>query len=170
MKVYKFIRYEKIFPRLYNCEKQRIGKVLSKSCLIEHIGSTAVPGLPGKGIIDIMISCPKNNIKKVRDDLKKEGYVEGKSSDKGRIFLKREAKIKGKIRRFHVHIITKNNLIWNNSIRFRNYLIKNSNVSKKYAELKKKATISCNNDGKVYRKLKDKFIKTHLKKAIKRHI
>ena len=158
MKVYKFRKYEKIFPSLYNNEKKRISRVIPKNSLIEHIGSTAVSGLPGKGIIDIMISCSKNNINKIRDNLEKKGYEKGTSSDKNRVFLKREAKIKGKSRRFHIHITSLHHPIWKNAINFRDYLIKNS-------ELKKRAVINCHNDGEVYKKLKNKFIENHLKKA-----
>lgn len=167
MKIYKFVRYEKIYPVLYKNEKKRIAKVLSKSCLIEHIGSTAVCELPGKGIIDIMISCPKKEIQKIKNKLTKKGYEEKPSSDKGRVFLKKESRIKGKLRRFHVHITSLNHVIWKNAVSFRNYLIKHPKIAKQYAQLKKKAVIRCKNDGYVYMKLKTKFIKHHIKRAIK---
>ena len=167
MKVYKFRKYEKGFANLYNNEKKRISKAIFKNSLIEHIGSTAVQELPGKGIIDIMISCPKKNISKIKANLEKKAYKEGTSSDKNRIFLKREAKIKGRMRRFHVHITSLNNPIWNNAISFRDYLIKNPKVSQKYAELKKKAIVNCNNNGEVYRRLKTNFIEQCIKNANK---
>jgi GrpB-like predicted nucleotidyltransferase (UPF0157 family) len=168
MKVYRFRKYEKEFPGLYSNEKKRISRIIPKNSLIEHVGSTAVPGLHGKGIIDIMISCPKKSINKVKGNLEKKGYRKGRSSDKDRIFLKRDAKIKGKARRFHMHIVPLNHSIHRNAIGFRNHLIKNPEVSKEYSELKKKAVIKCNNDGEIYRKLKNRFIRNCIKKAIKK--
>lgn len=165
MKVYKFRKYEKIFPILYSNEKKRISKAVHENSLIEHVGSTAVPGLHGKGIIDIMISCPKNSISKIKGNLIKKGYREGKSSDKGRVFLKRDARIKGKARRFHIHIVPLNHKLHSKAICFRNYLIKNPKASEEYSELKRKAIMKCGDDGEVYRKLKTKFIKRCIKKA-----
>lgn len=165
MKVYKFRKYEEVFPRLYNNEKKRLIKVLPKSSLIEHTGSTAVPELHGKGIIDIMISCPKNSMDKVKENLEKKGYCEGNSSDKDRVFLKRDARINGKTRRFHAHIVPLNHRLWKDALNFRDYLIEHPKVSKEYSELKKKAVIACNNRGEVYRRMKNKFIKRCIKKA-----
>ena len=165
MKVYKFRKYEKIFPVLYINEKKRITKAVQKNSLIEHVGSTAVPGLHGKGIIDIMISSPKGSINKIRDNLVKKGYREGKSSDKGRVFLKRDARIKEKSRRFHIHIVPINSKLHSDAILFRNYLIKNPKASREYSELKRKAIAKCGDDGEVYKKLKTTFIKNCIKKA-----
>lgn len=167
MSIYKFKKYEKIFPVLYDNERKRISKILSKKCLVEHIGSTAVCKLGGKGVIDIMISCPKNEITKVKNKLIDMGYEQKYSSEKNRIFLRRETKIKGKQRRFHAHITPLNHIIWKRAISFKNYLAKHPKIARKYAELKKKAIIKCNNDGKVYIKLKSKFIKHHTKKSMK---
>ena len=167
MKVYKFRKYEEVFPLLYNNEKKRIGKIISKSTLIEHIGSTAVSGLPGKGIIDIMISCPKKEMTKVKNKLLKKRYTAGTSSDEDRIFLKREAKIGGKVRRFHIHITPKGHRLWIGAVSFKNYLIKNPKIAKQYAILKKKAINQCKQDGEHYRKLKEKFINYYTRKAKK---
>lgn len=167
IKVYKFRRYDSIFPQLYHNERKRIGEIITANVLIEHIGSSAVVNLPGKGIIDIMIACPKKEMKKIQDKLEKKGYEVGSSSDKGRIFLKREAKINGKFRRFHIHITSLHHDLWKKAICFRDYLRKNPVISKKYGDLKKKAIIKCNNEGEIYRKLKNKFIEIHTKKALK---
>lgn len=48
-------RYSKKFPIKYEEEKARLAKEGVAYEDIHHIGSTSVPGLPGKGIIDILI-------------------------------------------------------------------------------------------------------------------
>ncbi len=166
MNPYEFRKYEEIFPALYKNEERRVKKVIPKNSIIEHIGSTAVPGLPGKGIIDLMVSCPKTGFKKIKKALETLGYEEG-SFDENRLFLRRDARAKGVVRRFHVHVISTDNLLWHDALSFRNYLIKNPSIANEYAELKKKAVIDCNNDGKIYRSLKDAFINKHLAKARK---
>ena len=164
MNPYEFRKYDEVFPLLYKNEERRIKKVIPKSSIIEHIGSTAVPRLQGKGIIDLMVSCPKKGIKKIKKSLETLGYEVG-SVDENRLFLRRDAKVKGAVRRFHVHVISSDNSLWSDALNFRDYLIKNPNIANEYAELKKKAVIDCNNDGKIYRALKEVFINKHLAKA-----
>ncbi len=164
MKIYKFRKYDKSFPTLFNHEKKMIENVILKNSQIEHVGSTSVPKMRGKGVIDLIIYSPKNKTIEIKSDLEKLGYEEG-SVDKDRIFLKREYKIKNKTRRFHTHIIS-NKKLWNSAIVFRNFLINNKKVFDRYEKLKEKAIIACNNDGKIYRKLKNGFIKKQIKIAL----
>src|SRR3989344_2814880 len=58
---YKFEKYNPIYKILFQKEKAKLIKIFPKS-QIEHVGSTSVPDLGGKGIIDIAISAPKNQI------------------------------------------------------------------------------------------------------------
>ena len=46
---YPFIFYKSEYPKLFEAEKERIQEVLGKQIVIEHVGSTAVPGLGGSG-------------------------------------------------------------------------------------------------------------------------
>jgi len=47
--------YNPLWPRIYEEEKQVIGISVGQRLLcIEHIGSSSVPGLSGKNIIDIL--------------------------------------------------------------------------------------------------------------------
>lgn len=167
MRVYKFRKYEKIYPILYLLEEKRIKKYLTKKHLIAHIGSSAVIGLAGKGIIDIMISCSRKDIPAVKKSILKVGYEQGSSSDKDRLFFKMEKRIKNKERRFHLHITPLNHLLWKKANAFRDYLQANKIIAKKYEILKKKAIKECNNEGKRYRELKNEFIAKHTAKALK---
>ena len=48
--------YDSDWPRLYEREEERIRSVLGEEVIrIEHVGSTSVPGLPAKPIIDIVL-------------------------------------------------------------------------------------------------------------------
>lgn len=167
MQVYHFRRYEKVFPKLYLLEEKKIRKRLpGMKYLITHIGSSAVPNLAGKGIIDIMISCPKTNLLEIKDIMVKYGYFEGRSNDKERIYLKREEKINGRGRRFHLHLVPFNHLLWKKANAFRDYLICNPKIAKEYEILKKKALNRCENNGDKYMKFKDKFVKKYTGKAL----
>ena len=74
MKKYVFRPYSEIFPELFQKEKDRITVQLKPLCIIEHIGSTAIVGLGGKGIIDIGIATNKEDMEIVSRHLQKLGY------------------------------------------------------------------------------------------------
>ncbi len=63
MKKYVFRQYDKEYPEFFQTEKKRLRAVLPSGALFEHIGSTSVPGLGGKGFIDILIGIPREKIK-----------------------------------------------------------------------------------------------------------
>ncbi len=49
------VEYDRAWPRMFEEEKARILTAAGRRIMaIEHIGSTAVPGLGGKPIIDIL--------------------------------------------------------------------------------------------------------------------
>lgn len=50
--------YDSNYPQVFQTVKELITQVISK-VVIEHIGSTAIPGIYAKRIIDILISWPR---------------------------------------------------------------------------------------------------------------
>ncbi|HEX5288783.1 MAG TPA: GrpB family protein, partial [Streptosporangiaceae bacterium] len=51
--------YDPAWPQLFEREAARIRSVLGdRAVLIEHAGSTSVPGLPAKPLIDIVLAVP----------------------------------------------------------------------------------------------------------------
>lgn len=51
----KILRYNPKYPKIFQQNKKELIKVLGDNVEIHHIGSTAVSGLGGKGIIDMGI-------------------------------------------------------------------------------------------------------------------
>jgi GrpB-like predicted nucleotidyltransferase (UPF0157 family) len=51
--------YDPEWPRLYEREEERIRAVLGNRVIrVEHVGSTSVPGLPAKPLIDVALEVP----------------------------------------------------------------------------------------------------------------
>ena len=49
------VEYDPTWPKLFELEAERIKQVLGYNCIeIHHIGSTSIPGLSAKPIIDIL--------------------------------------------------------------------------------------------------------------------
>lgn len=56
------VDYDSIWPRVYEAHRARLAKALDAAFVrIEHIGSTAVPGLATKAIVDIQLSITDPN-------------------------------------------------------------------------------------------------------------
>lgn len=72
MKKYVFRPYSPLFLELFLKEKSRIASNIP--AWIEQIGSTAVPGLGGKGVIDIGISVDQKNMDAISIQLQSIGY------------------------------------------------------------------------------------------------
>jgi GrpB-like predicted nucleotidyltransferase (UPF0157 family) len=69
--------YDPSWPRLYEREEARIKSVLGERVLrLEHVGSTSVPELPAKPIIDIVLEVPESADEAAYvPDLEAVGYV-----------------------------------------------------------------------------------------------
>lgn len=160
MKKYVFKPYNKIFPELFEKEKERISSQVSKILNIEHVGSTAVLNLGGKGIIDIAVAVKKQDMEAVCQELQGLGYeFRPNFSTPDRfyfvIFLPDPEE---ETRRYHVHLTYPENPEWKDFIGFRDYLRTHPIEAKEYGEIKKKAAIEANHDGTRYRKIKESMI------------
>jgi len=71
------VEYDPAWPTLYSREAQRIRAALGPRALqVEHIGSTSIPGLIAKPIIDILlVVADSSNEASYVPDLEKSGYV-----------------------------------------------------------------------------------------------
>jgi len=165
MNKYVFKPYNPLFPKLFELEKIKLKDHLGENVLIEHIGSTAVSGLGGKGIIDIMIGIPKGKISfpEMIKKLEKAGYEHREQADSfERIFFRidRLDEIE-KIRRYHIHVTYINSKDWKETVMFRDYLRNNSQAIEEYKKIKIGAIKQSGQDGKIYRELKQPFIEKY---------
>jgi GrpB-like predicted nucleotidyltransferase (UPF0157 family) len=169
MKKYAFKPHSKVFPRLFDKEKERITSHIKRELAIEHVGSTAVPHLGGKGIIDIAIAVDRKEMDFISKCLQELGYEFRPSfSTHDRFYFKADLPDPEEgVRRYHIHLTYPESQDWQDLIFFRDYLRSHHEEAKKYAELKEKAIIASNGDKEKYRMLKDPLIKKILAKIAK---
>lgn len=172
MKKYVFKPYSKIFPELFQKEKERISSNLKEALAIEHVGSTSIPGLGGKGIIDIAIAVSKANMDLASKKLQDLGYEYRPTfSTTDRFYFKISLPDpEEENRRYHIHLTNPENNEWKKLLSFRDYLRSHESVAKEYAEIKKKSAEEVNEDGALYRKKKAPFFAKILAKALKHKI
>lgn len=161
MKKYVFKPYSKIFPELFEKEKQRILANLNLPLTIEHIGSTAIPDLGGKGIIDIAIAISKMDMESVSTQLQSLGYeFRPTFSTPDRLyFIIYLPDPEEETRRYHIHLTYPENSEWKEFLGFRDYLRKHPRELKEYADLKHQAAFEADQEGERYRKIKEPMFK-----------
>jgi len=118
----------------YNREEGLIKQTLGDfSINIEHIGSTSIPGLSAKPIIDMMVLTESiEDIKKVVEPLEKIGYSYKPEMSSGeRIFLR-----KGEPVQYHLSISESKYPYWNRQILFRDYLRRHKESREEYQKIK----------------------------------
>lgn len=161
----KLVSYNPKLKGSFEREKKRLQKALGNLVIgIEHVGSTAIPGVSAKPIIDIAIvmksiKSPDRLIKL----LETVGYQYKQDDDvPGRLFFTKGPEEK---RTHYIHVIELGGKEWQNLILFRDYLLSHKQAILQYNELKNKLAKSYTLDRKAYTSGKDKFIKAILKKA-----
>jgi GrpB-like predicted nucleotidyltransferase (UPF0157 family) len=157
---YRFRRYDPIYKTFFRIEKKRLALAFSAEVKIEHVGSTAVSGLGGKGILDILIGTGDSGIDAAKEGLQSLGYeFRQEASTEKRLFFRRDYKYKHGTRRVHVHLTKLNGRDWKEMVSFRNYLLENKGAIAEYSRIKRHAVKVAKGDGKIYRKQKEEFIR-----------
>jgi GrpB-like predicted nucleotidyltransferase (UPF0157 family) len=169
----KLVPHNPKWAELFEEEKQLLIKTFGDTILaIEHIGSTAIPGIPAKPIIDINVGVESlDAARNMKEKFEKLGYehrpfVPGKTKDD----LKwQELYVKGPEARrtHHVHVTVLGNNYWKNDLLFRDFLRKNPERAKQYANLKEALAQKHADDRGTYTKSKEQFISETLEMAKK---
>jgi GrpB-like predicted nucleotidyltransferase (UPF0157 family) len=148
--------------KIFENEKLRLLKSLvGFGVQIEHIGSTAIPATIGKGIIDILVIC--NNEKDqlaIRFKLINIGYIQGELNKvpDGRLFFCNSKK-QTQLGDIHLHLVIKNNINNQVSLKFRDYMLKHPKEVKAYNNEKKRIAEENGNSRHEYAVHKGDFIK-----------
>lgn len=154
---YVYKPYSKLFPDLFQREKERIASTLVSALSIKHVGSTAIPGLGGKGIIDIAISVSKEEMEHASSILQKLGYEFRPtfSTPHRFYFIAYLTDPEEEGRRYHIHLTYPSSKEWKELIGFRDYLRTHPEAVEEYANVKKQAAKMANQNGEQYRKMKE---------------
>jgi GrpB-like predicted nucleotidyltransferase (UPF0157 family) len=121
----------------FDQETELLRSVLGKKALrIEHIGSTSIPGMAAKPIIDIMVAVASlvqsSEIILALDSI---DYVyRPVDTVPGRMFFRKESQ--PEIRTHHLNLTQEGSSFWKNQLRFRDYLRKNDQLASEYIQLK----------------------------------
>lgn len=165
--VVRLTPYDPTWVDAFLSEKRRIEGVFGNDVLgIEHIGSTAIPGMEAKSILDLMIAI--SSIEGEASDailrLEKLGYAlrRDNRSEQGHILF-----VKGseENRTHYLKLTTRNSAFWHECILFRDYLIQHPERAEEYRRLKRYLLERYGDDRARYTKEKESFIKEMIRIA-----
>jgi GrpB-like predicted nucleotidyltransferase (UPF0157 family) len=149
----------KSFYRTFVTKKNDLRKILGDSCVFEHVGSTSVPYVDGKGIIDILIGLDGYaNIDEAVNKLTKNGYFLGRNPRRKKNVFMSSVEGNTMLGDVHLHLVLKNSKDFNDFIKVRDFLRQNPKEAQKYSKLKYKIAEETNYDREKYKKQKSKYI------------
>lgn len=158
MREIKVVPYTSRWQKMYQEEAQNLKEILNPILIdLHHIGSTSVPGLAAKPVIDILaiVSCI-TEVEKYTSALVCTGYQAlGECGIEGRRFFTKG----GDSRTHHLHIFSESSPHITRHLAFRDYLRHNPAAVSEYAKLKTSLASRFPHDIEQYCSGKDDFIK-----------
>lgn len=161
------VEYDPRWPVMFERERLHLMSCLPGDLIrrIEHFGSTAVPGLAAKPIIDILVEVTsldetKQRIVPILEAQQYEYFWRPSWGDDTPPFYAWFIK-RGKEgnRTHHIHMVESHFEHWDRLL-FRDYLIEHSGLAMEYGDLKKKLSGVHRNDRVTYTEAKGDFIRS----------
>jgi GrpB-like predicted nucleotidyltransferase (UPF0157 family)/ADP-ribose pyrophosphatase YjhB (NUDIX family) len=166
MRKVEVVPYDKEWTEIYIAESEKIKEVFGGELLnIYHFGSTSVPGMVAKPIIDILVEVQDiNKVDSFNSYIIKQGYApRGENDIEGRRYFIKGNDIK---RTHHLHIYQTGAKEIAKHLAFRDYLIENQNESERYKELKKDLSYNYPDNVKLYQEKKSSLVNELTEKAL----
>jgi GrpB-like predicted nucleotidyltransferase (UPF0157 family) len=158
--------YNPEWPESFRREREHLLSCLPKDLIgrVEHFGSTAVPGLSAKPIVDMLVEVTDLDATRVRIAplLESQGYDyfwRPTHGDNGppfyAWFIKRDPQ---GLRTHHIHMVEKDFADHWDRLLFRDYLIEHPEVAREYEHLKVQLASASKLDRVAYTRGKTEFV------------
>jgi GrpB-like predicted nucleotidyltransferase (UPF0157 family) len=161
------VDYDPAWPDRYEEMASRLRNTISPDIVlrIERYGSTAIPGIPAKPVIDILMEVPsfpeaRRNLIPLFNRLECEYWW----YDEHMLFIVRDESTG--VRTHHIHAAPKGHRVWE-GLAFRDYLRTHPDEAQRYADLKYKLAESYSNNREAYTGMKADFVREIISKASK---
>ena len=158
------VPYDPAWPDLFGALGATLREALGATALrIDHIGSTAVPGLAAKPVIDVQISVASlERLDDFRLPLEWVGFVyRADNPDRSKRYFR---EIPGE-RRTHIHVRRAGSLAEQLALLFRDYMRGHPEDAQAYAELKERLAVAYRHDRYGYTEAKAPFIWEVMRRA-----
>lgn len=159
--------YSSLWPNWFEAERSVLESVFSsRDVRIEHVGSTAVPGLGAKPIVDILLGAPSLSVIEAKSSalaaLNYQYMPEHEALLPQRRFF---AKPQVRPRRFHLHAVERESEFWRKHLAFRDALRSDPELACEYERMKHELAVRFGVDRVGYTEAKSSFIQSVLASA-----
>lgn len=161
----EIVEYDSSWPEKFLSEKSNLEKFLAEfpGLVIEHFGSTSVPGLAAKPVIDIMIAIESKAFwSNTQKPLERLLYYFRFKNEEEMFFVK--VPLHSPKRTHHLHIYEFQGARWKRELAFRDYLRNHPEEVKRYEALKREKTEKFAFDRTAYTESKAGYIQEVLMK------
>ena len=159
------VPYDCVWPQRYIAERAHLVRAAGGLILeLEHIGSTAVPGLRSKPIIDMMAAV--RDLRQGQDLaqlLSALGYELIETGMRNRLFLRRRSESQGQA--YQLHIVELSTWEQRKERLMRDCLLAHPDAATAYGELKKRLAEEHTENSLAYTRAKTAFIQDLVDKA-----
>ena len=150
----EILPYQASWPLDFAAEAAELRSIAPVISELEHIGSTAVPGLAAKPVIDIMAAVEAlEAVSPVLTSLGRHGYVLVETGMRDRMFLQRPG-----VPGVNLHIVTLASWPERNERLMRDALIADPVAAADYAALKRRLADAHGGDMAAYTRAKTDFV------------
>jgi GrpB-like predicted nucleotidyltransferase (UPF0157 family) len=158
------VEYQPLWPAAFESLREQGAVVLSSLAIaIEHVGSTAVPGLCSKPIIDLDVVVRAEDVRAAISALETLGYqhlgdlgVPGREAFRSPVGAARH----------HRYVCAEESPALRSHLLFRDYLRAHPDAAREYGELKTDLAVRHEKNRPGYTEAKSEFIESVLKRAV----
>ena len=163
----KIVPHDPTWPHEFDHEKTRLITLFPTAFLaIEHIGSTAIPGLAAKPIIDVMAGVRQiTDADTLLPALCENGYTTSAEFNATLPDSRWLMRHRNGHRTHHLHLIIFNSPDWLRRLAFRDLLSSDPTIAHQYETLKHRLAASHPSDREAYGDAKTTFIEQALTQA-----
>lgn len=168
MRSVSVVPYDPRWPGFFERESKRLEDALAGAVVaVEHIGSTAVPGLAAKPVIDLMVGVDSlGRGRSLIEPVERLGYTYVPELDsvlpERRFFQRRpDPELAPGVASsgYHVHLVEHGGVFWVDHLRFRDLLRGDRAAARRYSELKLELARRFPDDREAYQAGKEDLIR-----------
>ncbi|MFC3286173.1 GrpB family protein [Litchfieldella rifensis] len=154
------VPYDPQWPALFNAERDRLLGLFPAQLLdVQHIGSTAIPGMPAKPIIDILAGVESMAVAdSLCEPLLDSHYTTSAEFNAALTDRRWFMRWANGHRTHHLHVVVLGESDWCRRLRFRDALRADPVLARRYASLKRELAARHRTDREAYTRAKTTFV------------
>ena len=154
--------YDPAWLARFDAERSRLCERFAAELLdVQHIGSTAIPDMPAKPIIDVMAGVASMAVADALfEPLLDDGYVTSFEFNAGLSDRRWFMRHTNGHRTHHLHVVVHEGELWRQRLAFRDALRSNAALAARYATLKRELASRHQADREAYTQAKGEFVRS----------